>query len=840
MAIKTWNGTNFDDHLGATGLGSSSVSVTTTGTTSTGFTAPNLTNKATGVWLAVTTVPTSGNFIVELMESGVSKASATINRADMVLGWNYVRFATPYQFATLTASAYTVRVKNSSTNSGTLRQATSTLLLYQVTYDTATTLGTTDDMWLGGFNDAGLTTKTYTATGTSMVFGSGADTSLPTTWATGWGLMIGSGGSFVYDTTASTTVQIKGSVGVYTGGLFDMRGNASDISIVSTLIFDNVADGNFGLIVVGSGLGGQILATGKTVSVINTYVSGTGTSGSPVNTGTAHNFAVNDEIVFGGANDYLKNEVRYVKSIPSSTQLVLSSTIGGAESALAQTHANGSYIANMTRNSVIKNTNTAFGFSIIQVGTVQSPASNFSYMRAEYPNCLSGRAIQFGSSTTTVNTTFDGFVVYGNSANGRSSINFAGLGAQTVSNIVLYNTRGTNYSAQSGLALTGASNKTINGLYHFAEPSSTTCCAMLSISSTSTNNIVNNAHSYGANAGNAAAGYAIGIFGSGNTLNNCSVNACRRNGIYFSQAVLNTINNSTFGTIATNSVDIFLETTTLIQSYFNTCSFSSATLISQYLLSLEGSIVKFQNMDGNTSKHRWYTNHGSFWSSGSGLTDTTVRTASSLALAGKPEDASAGSSWVFKIPANPTSQVGIFGYAYRNATFSSGTLKVELFLPGTLLTGTPDATYTFPTTTGSWLPFNISAYYSSSDTRYAQVKITGVTATAGAYFFIDDLYDAGTGNKVAGLDLWDEGQPSQIMVQSDFSVVPSAVWGFSDANTNPNTMGQQLVDVPSSTQNASAVQSELNDDFSSLTTDIAELTAAQTLPNLLILDKLSD
>jgi len=87
------------------------------------------------------------------------------------------------------------------------------------------------------------------------------------------------------------------------------------------------------------------------------------------------------------------------------------------------------------------------------------------------------------------------------------------------------------------------------------------------------------------------------------------------------------------------------------------------------------------------------------------------------------------------------------------------------------------------------------AVYPGSVSRYAQVKITGVTATAGAYFFVDDLYDAGTTNKVAGLDLWDSGQPSQIMVQSDFSVVPSAVWGYSDQNTQASTMGKRQIDA---------------------------------------------
>lgn len=792
MAIKTWNGTNFDDHLGATGLGSSSVSVTTAGVTSTGFTAPNLVNKANGVWLAITTIPTSGNFTVELMESGVSKASATINRSDMVLGFNYVRFATPYTFATLTASAYTVRVKNTAVNSGTLRQATAATLLYQVTYDTATTLGTTDDLWVGGFNDAGLTPKTYTATGTSMVFGSGADTSLPTTWATGWGLMIGSGGSFVFDNTASTTVQIKGSIGVYTGGLFDMRPSNSDITKVSTLIFDNVTDGNFGLIVIGSTLGGQALTTGKTVNVANTYTSGLGTAVSPVVTGSNHGYTVNDEIAFGGASDYLKNEVRYVKSIPASNQLVLSSTIGGAESALAQTHAAGSYICNMTRNSIIKNTSITTGHSINNQQALSTPVSDFSYTRSEYSNCLSGRGITFGNSLTTVNTSWDGFVVYGNSAAGRTSVSLSGSGTQTVSNIVLYNTRGTNFSAQSGLALTGASNKTISGLYHYAEPSSTTCCAMLSVTSTSTNNTVTNAHSYGGNAGNGGAGYAIGVYGSGNTFNSCTVNAARVQGVILDSAVLNTFNNCSFGTIATNTKDILITSGVLSRALFNACSFSSATLISQYLNALEGTEILFQDMDGNTSKHRWYNNHGSFWSSGTGLTDTTVRTASSLALAIKPEDNSAGAYWEFLIPAVPSSQCGVFGYGYRNATFSAGTFKVELFLPGSTVA---DTSSTFSTTTGSWLPFNISAYYSGSVTRYAKVRITAITATAGAYAFIDDLYDAGTGNKLAGLDLWHEGKPSTIMVAADYAAIPAQVWGYSDQTTSANTMGKRQVDA---------------------------------------------
>lgn len=792
MAIKTYVSAGvYDDHLGLTTLGSSSVSVTTSGAVSTGFTAPNLVNKATGVWLACTVVPASGNFIVELLESGVVKASATINNADIVTGFIYARFATPYQFATLTASAYTVRVKNSAVNSGSLRQSGATTLLYQVTYDTATTLGATDDAWIGGFNDSGLTPKTWTISGTGTSFGSGADTSLPTTWATGWGLMVGKGGSVVFDNTASASMTVRGGIGVYKGGLFDMRANASDITKVSTLIMDcNAGDGNYALTSPGSGLGGQILTTGMTVNTVNKYASGTGTSADPVITQTDHGFRLNDEVVFGGASDYLKNETRYVKSIPATNQLVLSTTIGGAEAALTQTHAAGSYIGSMTRNSVIKSLTSTRGFSILSISTDVSPVSDFSYTRCEYPNCLSGRALQFGSGVQ--NSTFDGLVLYNNSAAGRASINWAGSTPQTVSNVILYNTRGANYSAQSGLTFAAALNKTIDGLYHFADPSSTTNCAMLSIQSTSVNNTINNAHSYGANASNGGAGYSIGVFGSGNTFNNCTVNAARIQGVILYQAVLNTFNNCNFGTIATNTIDVKVDTTTLVRAIFSGCSFGSATTVSQYLLGLEGTEVALFEMDGNTAKHRWYNNHGSFWSSGAGLTDTTVRTPGSLALAIKPEDNTNGIYWEFLIPAVPSSQCGIFGYAYRNANFSAGTFKVELFLPGSTVA---DASYTFATTTGSWLPFNISAYYGGSTSRYATVRITAVTATAGAYAFIDDLYDAGTGNKVAGLDLWYQGKPSPVMVATDTSAIPAQVWGYSDQSTTSNTMGKRQVEA---------------------------------------------
>ncbi len=94
---------------------SSSVAIATgAGSTSAGVTAPNLVNAVTGVILYFSSKPSDAtNVTVELMESAVSKASVVMSGADIRVGYNYVRFTSAYTFATLTASAYTVKVTGS-------------------------------------------------------------------------------------------------------------------------------------------------------------------------------------------------------------------------------------------------------------------------------------------------------------------------------------------------------------------------------------------------------------------------------------------------------------------------------------------------------------------------------------------------------------------------------------------------------------------------------------------------------------------------------------------------------------------------------------------------------
>lgn len=807
MARKTYNGSTWDDMVGSAAISNLTNNVTFAGISTTGFTAPNLTNQANGAWICVASQPSvsnSGNLVVELLESGVVKASGTINYADTLLGFHYVRFTTPYTWATLTASAYTIRIRN-TVSSGSLGQVNTAASgpWSLVTYDTASSLGTTDDPWVGGFINAGITPKTLTLSGTSNQFGSGTDKAMnaSTQLTMGAGLTMGVGGNVVFDQTASTTLLVRGSVFVGRGSVFDMRPSPSNKAIVSTLVFDcETANGNYLLVSPPNGRGGPILTTGADYDPSTKFASGLGTAASPLIVQTGWDADVGDEIIIGGGTDYAKNENRYIITRNSPTSFVLSNTKGGSENALTQTHAVGAHIANLTRNSVVTALTTTRGYYVGAINDSTAGISSFDNTRFEYVSCTSGHGFQPANNTNP--NTFDNVVFYNSPIAGRGTVVVSSLTTPRVFNdIIFYNQQGSNFSGQSGLQVQTCSRQTFNRILDFNAPSGTVNCGAISLTVNAVSNTFNDCHTYGCNAGNNASGYAIGLFtSSNNTFNNCTVNGNRQNAVYFGAGTTNIFNNCNFGLMANNSIDVMNLTSQLNTATFNNCNFGSTTLISNYLNTLEGSLIGFQNYNGGTTSHFWYTNHGKGQSAGSGLTDTTVRTASSLSLVLKPEDATNGFSWTSRIPGNAGTNVFVSGYVYRNATFSSGLLKIELWLPTTSLSSSPDASYTFPTTTSEWLPFIVSAYFGGTISGLAVVKITAVTATAGAYAFVDDLYDAGLTNKLAGMDIWDQGQPAPLIAAVDVSTVGGIVWNYPDSSPTANTMGKRQIDAADSAE----------------------------------------
>jgi len=790
MALRTFvSAGSYDTHVGTGTVTTTSQNITAAGVTSAGFTAPNLVNAATGAWVYVSALPTTINVIVELQESTVTKASATMNNADIKLGWNYARFGTPYTYATLTASAYRVKVYSSGGTSGTVLAATTSTLLTTTTYNTASALAANDDVWVAGFHNSGLTAKQLVFSGAvASVVGSGTDKTMQdgTAVTMGAAITIGTGGGVSADTAVSTSLTVRGSIICSGTGVFNWSGNISNKALVSTLTIDcNTTNGEFGIFTSGSNRGGRLLFSGADYIVSTKYASGVGTAANPLIVSSGWDADVGDEIVIGTSTAYNQNEIRYVITRNSSTSFVLSATPGGVEAALTYTHAAGVHMANLTRNCIVKPLTTTRGYKVYSQSTLLT--SDFGLTRWEYSSAASAHGLNFKNTAASVDT-MDKAVLYQNSLGTRNTLNINNCTtAATITDVVAYNNLCTNTSNAAIGTLT-CSGQTFYNCLDFGGAGAAVSGSSFSVRTNSSNVIFDNCHSYGANGSNTAAIAAIYVSSSNNiTFKDCTVNAARTNGIYFSSGVEILFTNCNFGTLFTNVIDILTLTTTYNTALFKDCTFASATLISGYLNQLDGSDIAFQDFGTNSSSHRWYSNKGSFWSSGAGLTDTTVRTAGSLAVAIKPENATDGATMSFKIPANPASQVQVYGYLYRNATFSSGVLNVSLYLPDTLLTASPDATVNMATTTGAWLPWTLTANYTSSDSRYATVVITAFTATAGAYAFLDDIYDAGLTNKVAGLDLWDNGHISPIIVAADYSSIPDqsrvAVWSDADTYT---------------------------------------------------------
>lgn len=263
-------------------------------------------------------------------------------------------------------------------------------------------------------------------------------------------------------------------------------------------------------------------------------------------------------------------------------------------------------------------------------------------------------------------------------------------------------------------------------------------------------------------------------FGANSALTNIIFNDCE-----FSQVS---------GTFAAHSVDI-LCSSTHVEALFNNCLFGAATLVSLYPSLSASSIIKFHKYNETDNNHRWYTKYGIAQSTGAGLTDTTVRTPGSLGLRMAPEDATTGFSWEFKILARANTGVFWNGFFQKNAAFGADEVTCELFLPGSTVA---DDTATLTDLTGDWQVASLAANYTGDVDLYAIVRITAKTATANAYVYLDDFYN-GT-NEITALDVWDEGQPSEIMFEQLGDA--ASVWSVAlDAIGTPGTTGEKIKDA---------------------------------------------
>lgn len=776
---------------------STNITITNSDKFTATFTAPNTTNAVTGIMLYVAGVGTQA-WNITLQESTVDTAcTATVAVADrLAASWIYVRFATPYTYTTTGAGAYRFKIRTASSGTGTIpADSGGTLISYLVTDDRHVAPGVGDDVYIMG---DGPTDRTVTVDGTSGSIGSGTNT---TALASAFrdfthSVTIGINGILAWDTTANSTLQVKGNLIVFPGGEWYMGTVASPVpsSTICKLIIDMATSGDHGY---GAYSGAKAILQGAAQTSTSlwktTYSSGSGTAASPLITADAVDWAVGDEIIVAATNNggtsYNECEYRYIKTKNSSTSYVLSTTVGGAEAALTYTHSTSAVIINLQRNVIITTTSSTKA----TYGSFQSTVSgdvNFDWTRFDYTGISTANkqgmystgqtSLAYGSCDYSV---FYKLLYYGfidqTSTTTETKTGLVAVGGQSghIAGMIFNSSRNKTYNDCFVMDCQG------NGFYLLNQASNFNRCI----------SIANNRVGSGAGAGYFLSGAA------GVSLNNCESQANRSGGIYVSSATDITFNNCLIGTKGTHSLADLVCATSVYATYlFNICTFGSSTLISGYTSLIAGSVIRLHKMNGTDNNHVWYTNTGKARPSGSGLTDTTTRTSGSLALSIEPEDNTNGFVWQFQIPAFSSSIVNFYGYLQKDAAFGSSTARVDLYLPGLVVgVDTPSDTQTLTNDTGTWQAVSLSANNTSNISGLANVVVTAICNTAGANLYVDDLYNSGDGvstvtNKLASMDIWNEGKPANII--SSAVVSAADVWTFSTENlTSNNTTGRQLM-----------------------------------------------
>lgn len=764
------------------------VSITTAGVKTVGFTAPNTTNAATGVWVFVVTYPAAGrDWTATLEESGVATAAvATIVQTDMPIltGWIYFRLGTPYVYTTTGAAAYKWIIASTVANSGSVAAEVAGSPAYLSSEDTTGTPTTTDQVWIGPHNC--VTGLTVTVDGTSGDIRGTANTGNPRSITLGCWLGGGLTDSLAvlkWDTAASATLLMAGDFYISDGGEWQMGTVATPYPTANIATLTRRQTSGTSFKTVQRGTGKVILQGAPKSYYVTTYVSGTGVAASPLVVSDAVDWSVGDEVVVtatsANATNYNENEVKFIITKNSATSYVLSSTSGGSESAFTYTHDTNAKVLNITRNvNFLQITNA--NNNLNTQGTVDG-YFKFKWARFHGFGIVGGTAALnsnyglyipadgYGDVDYCV---FDICVAYGLIVRSRIAKTYTG-------NIFV---RGNNSPSgvTAGIGTDGA-NLTFVDNYFIRNDGYAVDYAGSNCTFTNPTAIGNNLD------GDADGGAFYFTEGGPAIITGANIHANRVAGLSLSSTFNTTVTNSDIGNKGANEADVRIVSQKANKILFSNCNMGSSTTVSNYLNGAVGStLVLFDKLNQTENNHRWYTNYGSARSTGATLGDTTVRTSGTLNVRMDSEDITTGFSFEYKVLAVPGLAVSALGFIQKNTAFGTDVALVELFLPGSTVA---DDSQTMSNTTGSYLVYNLAAIYSGTISRYATVRITAKTITSAAYLYVADIYN-GT-NHITDLTTWNNGQPSDIMFEQLGD--SAAVWAvLTSTLTTTGTTGNLL------------------------------------------------
>lgn len=227
---------------------------------------------------------------------------------------------------------------------------------------------------------------------------------------------------------------------------------------------------------------------------------------------------------------------------------------------------------------------------------------------------------------------------------------------------------------------------------------------------------------------------------------------------------------------------------------FRDCNIGTVTrFIDDMTQSVDGSMIRIQNYDLTTNDDQCWMTYGVIQRTGTGLSDTTVRTSGGYAMRFTPTSSTYLMHWEQNIPTgniqNKTMTISCWVRinlaAYYAGTHTKPTLTVTYDQTST-------ATSVATATAGSWQQLAVTF---TPTTTFGQVvvSLTGATdaTTTSRYFYVDDVniaYPAGVAVDLGNLDLWADGLP----VAPAISTMPSiqGVWDEPlSAHTVPGSFG---------------------------------------------------
>jgi len=815
-----------------------STDITISGTIYSGtYTAPNTSNYATGaaIMLRYCGYYTSGNQTItatlqqyngstwaDTTATATITSMPTASTAYSVNTWVYFRWGIPYQFTTTSAGYYRIKItRGSSSNSPTARaDSGGSNFAFMATDDRTGAIASTDDLLVLGHNYA-TTPITVTWDGTNTIgSGQGALVDITSSITLQAALYLGSYGTVTADTAASVTTTCYGNIVSAIGAVFNIGSSSTPYpsSYIFKWLFNPGTTCDYSFRSFNSTLNFYGSPKSSVSLYKTTYSSGTGTDADPLIVSDSVDWNVGDEIVlFASSNNttnYNEMEYRFIITKNSPTSYVLSNTLGGSENALTYTHTN-AWVLNIERNIVFSSTNSAKGWfnrfvNAPVTGNVQSNGNiNLQWVRWQYMGRTAGGSPYYGgqfNDGTLSTANLDYCVFYAN-------LYFdwycsGSITTKTHKGLIFCR---KNTSGNYFLYMQNAANKTFEDCFYVDNYPSGGIFTY-----GSTNLFRRNYFNCIRRTSGGFSGIALGIT-TNTRFVDCETN-CSASGLFLSSTTDTvTFENCSFGTKGYNdgfsvSGEFYANSSNgYTNVLFKNCSFGSPDLWSpvsttNYLSLLKGSEVKIHKKNGVDNAHFWWTPYGSAQSTGSGLSDTLVRTPGSLNVRIAPESTNPGFSWTFLIPASKNTTVSFSGYFLKNVAMGTSVCTVSLYLPGNPVEdATPDASATLnDNTSATWTgsavqSVNISSYYTGAVDGFATVEINAKSTTAGAYLYCADFFNSGDTvtlyDKLAGLSIWENAKPAPVLTALNLGGIAPAVWAVATSGlTAPGTTGKKLKD----------------------------------------------